>query len=288
MRRYVRHYQVRPGAPVSSRPTASAGEVVLSGLTDRHWRLLGVLAEQPGLNTGQIATLLFGSRPAAVRHLGVLVAAGLVWRFVYREDPTHLAHYEASTAGLSALAARLREAGRAVPVGLGRTFAEQPVVNELLTGLAATGQASGGTAWLHGWRRGVDTAMWLHGLGISLVQPRGYGVWIEHGRAVRFLLHVDDNPPIPLGYTEALRISDTVHGYRDCPHGIPASCLLMIAATTEREDEFLTDLIADPLPLPVAVTTADRLHAADDVSGPIWAMPGSAGLVAMIDTTPGD
>lgn len=287
MRRYVRHYQVRPGAAVSSRPTASSGAVALSGLTERHWRLLGVLAEQPGLNTGQIATLLFGSRPAAVRHLSALVAAGLVWRFVYREDPTHLAHYEASTAGLGALAARLHEAGRTVPVELGRTSAEQPVVNELLTGLVATARASGGAALLHGWRRGVDTAVWLHGLGVSLVQPRGYGVWIQHGRAVRFLLHVDDNPPIPLGYTEPLRISDTLHGYRDCPHGIPASCLLMIAATAEREQQLLTDLSADPLPLPVAVTTADRLHSADDASGPIWAMPGTGHLVPLIDTTPG-
>jgi hypothetical protein len=118
-------------------------------------------------------------------------------------------------------------------------------------------------------------------------KPRGYAVWIQNGRAVRFLLHVDDNPPIPLGDTEALRISDTLHGYQDCPQGIPASCLLMIAATTEREDQFLTDLIADPLPLPVAVTTADRLHTAADVSGPIWAMPGTGGLVALIDTTPG-
>jgi hypothetical protein len=61
----------------------------------------------------------------------------------------------------------------------------------------------------------------------------------------------------------------------------------MIAATAEREQQLLTDLTADPLPLPVAITTADRLHAAADASGPIWAMPGTGHLVPLIDTTPG-
>jgi DNA-binding MarR family transcriptional regulator len=284
---YRRRYQVRPGAPVSQRPTAVSGTVVPRGLTGRHWRLLGLLAEQPALNTGQVAGLLFGSRPAAVRHLSALVAAGLVWRFVYQEDPTHLAHYEASTAGLTALTERLHEASRPIPAGLGQTFAEQSVVNELLTRLVSAARASSGTAWLHGWRRGVDTALWLHGLGVSLVQPRGYAVWMQHGRAVRFLLHVDDNPPIPFGQTEALRVIDTLYGYRDCPHGIPASCLLMIAATAEREHQLLADIAEDPLPLPVAVTTLDRLHTAADPSEPIWALSGSGDLVALIDTTPG-
>ena len=50
----------------------------MHGLGERHWSLLALLAEHGALHTGQVVTLLFGSRPAAVRHLGVLARAGLV------------------------------------------------------------------------------------------------------------------------------------------------------------------------------------------------------------------
>jgi hypothetical protein len=95
--------------------------VQVHGLGERHWELLGLLAEHGALHTGQVTTLLFGSRPAAVRHLAALTRAGLVWRFVHDNDPTHLAYYQASTDGILALQERLARAGRAAPPALGAT-----------------------------------------------------------------------------------------------------------------------------------------------------------------------
>jgi hypothetical protein len=197
----ARRYQVPPGQSPLYPPLPTPGEVDLHGVGEQHWQLLGLLAVYAVLDTGQVAELMFGSRPAAVRHLGVLVKAGLVWRFVFSNDTAHRAHYEASPNGVRLLAQRLHRAGLPVRVSLGREHRDQFEVNEFLLGLTRAARASDGAAWLYGWRRGADVVAWFHRFGIGWVQPRAAGVWLQDGRTVRFLLHVDDDTPAPLSET---------------------------------------------------------------------------------------
>lgn len=110
------------GGPPPNRP----GGADLHGLGPRHWALLELLAEHGALHTGQVTALLFGSPPAAVRHQRALLRAGLVWRFVYHDDPTHLAFYEASIDGATALQDRLQDHGRPVRTALGRPRPRSP------------------------------------------------------------------------------------------------------------------------------------------------------------------
>src|SRR5262245_25457125 len=124
-----RRYQVGPDESRYAPPVRRPGGVQVHGLGERHWSLLGLLAEHGTLHTQQVVTLLFGSRPAAVRHLGVLLRAGLVCRFVYDDDPSHLAYYEASTDGVTVLQERLRHTGNPVPAVLGQPAPGQMLIN---------------------------------------------------------------------------------------------------------------------------------------------------------------
>lgn len=133
----ARQYRVGPNESPYAPPARSSNGVQVHGLGERHWSLLGLLAEHGALHTQQVVTMLFGSRPAAVRHLGVLARAGLVWRFVYDDDPSHLAYYEASTDGVTVLEERLRRSGHAVPPVLGQPVVGYMMINDFFTGLAA-------------------------------------------------------------------------------------------------------------------------------------------------------
>jgi hypothetical protein len=284
-----RRYIARPGQLATQRPEQSANGVDLHGLGPRHWDLVALIAAYAVLDTNDVAELMFGSRPAAARHLTVLVRAGLVWRFVHSTDPSHRAHYEVSTDGVRLLAERLHQAGQPVPIKLAGAHADQYLVNDLLIGLNRTAQASQGRYWLYGWRRGVDVAAWLHGRGVSGVQPRAAGVWLQDGRAVRFLLHVDDDTPAPLSSTPAPHPARALDGYRHSRAGVPASCILVLLPTRSRESDLHNKLLNAPLPVPVATATFDRFEMAEDASAPIWTPTGDATqLVRLIDTAETD
>ncbi|MBL7261361.1 hypothetical protein JKJ07_44455 [Actinoplanes sp. LDG1-01] len=227
------------------------------------------------LDTWQVAELMFRSRPSAVRHLRVRIQAGLVWRFVHDNDSTHMAHYEVSATGVRLLAGRLHSAGLAVPVALGREHRDQFEVNEFLVGLTRAARASAGSAWLYGWRRGEDVTVWLFRLGISGVQPGAAGVWLQDGRALRFLLHVDEDHVRAGAETSAPRPVDALSGYR-AASGVPAGCVLLLCPTDLREQQAHEDLAADSLPVPVATTSIDRWAKAPDPSGPIWTVTGQS------------
>jgi hypothetical protein len=258
--------------------------VQVHGLGERHWSLLALLAEHGALHTGQVVTLLFGSRPAAVRHLGVLARAGLVWRFVYDDDPSHLAYYEASTDGVTALEQRLRRSGRTVPAVLGQPVAGQLLINDFFTGLAAEARTDL-RGCLYRWWRAADTAAWLRGYGVSKVRPRAYGVWIEDGTVVRFLLHVDHGAePKPLSGDPAPPPSQGLAGYRLAARGVPATAVLVVHARPEREADLHRELADAPVPVPVATCTVDRLYAAPSAADAIWNVAGADDtLVRLID-----
>jgi hypothetical protein len=154
-----------------------------------------------------------------------------------------------------------------------------------MIGLTRTARTSNGRAWLYGWRPGADVVAWLRRLGISWVQPRAAGVWLQDGRAVRFLLHVDDETPAPLSGDPAPPAAHALRGYHRT--AVPATCLLLLCATALREEQLHEDLAAEPLPVPVAATTLDRLYTTKDLSGPIWTVtaPATGGMVRLVDVT---
>lgn len=268
----ARQYRVGPGESPYGPPVRRPGGVQVHGLGERHWSLLELLAEHGALHTGQVVTLLFRSRPAAVRHLGVLARAGLVWRFVYDDDPSHLAYYEASTDGVTVLEERLRRSGHAVPPVLGQPVAGHLLINDFFTGLAADAR-TGERGCLYRWRRAADTAAWLRGYGLSGVRPRAYGVWIEDGIVVRFLLHIDDAEPKPWSGDPAPPPAEGLAGYRLAARGVPATAVLVIHARPEREAALHRELTA--VPVPVATCTMDRLYTTRSAAEAIWNVAGA-------------
>jgi hypothetical protein len=280
----ARQYRVGPNESPLQPPARRPGGAQLHGLGERHWSLLGLLAEHGALNTGQVVTLLFGSRPAAVRHLGVLFRAGLVWRFVYDNDPSHLAYYEASTDGVTALEERLRRSGHTVPPMLGQATAGYMMINDFFTALAAEARTDQ-RGCLYRWRRAADTAALLRGYGVSGVRPRAYGVWIEAGVAVRFLLHLDDDEePKPLSGDPAPPPAEGLAGYRLAARGVPATAVLVVHPMPEREAVLHRELADAPVPVPVATCTLDRLYAAPSAADAIWNVAGADGtFVRLID-----
>ncbi|WP_432824739.1 replication-relaxation family protein [Dactylosporangium sp. CA-092794] len=262
----ARHSRLRPHwsmPPV----TAAQRDAALHALGPRHWALLGLLAEHGVLDTSQVTRLLFDSRPTAVRHLGTLVRAGLVGRFVYGTDRTHLASYEATAAGLRAVEQRLRQQGRPVPAMLGREPSE---VNEFFARLAAAPQGH-----LYRWRRRVDTVTWLGDHDIRGVRPQAYGVWVEQGVAVRFLLHVDHHEPSPSAETPPPPPARALAGYRDVPRGVPVTAILVLARSAVREHELHQALAVAALPVTVAATTWSRYGQAVSPAEAIWSVAGA-------------
>jgi DNA-binding MarR family transcriptional regulator len=278
----VRRYAVGPQENSLQPPARRRGDAQLHGLGPRHWAVLSVLAEHGVLHTGQVTTLLFGSRPAAARHLGALARAGLVWRFVHDDDPRHVAFYELSAAGAQALTARLREAGRAVPVALGRPGPGEFVVNEFFVGLAAQAREDR-RCELFRWRRALEAAVWLREHGVPMVTPSAYGVWIEDGRAVRFVLHVERAEVAALSGRAAPSQVGVLAGYRRASRGVPVTAVLVLCPTTEQETGVRRGLAAAPLPVTVGTTTLDRLYQASSAAEAIWTVTGREGLLRLAE-----
>lgn len=280
----ARRYAVGPQESPLQPPARRSGDAQLHGLGPRHWAVLSVLAEHGVLHTGQVTTLLFGSRPAAARHLGALARAGLVWRFVHDDDPRHVAFYELSAAGAQALTGRLREAGRAVPVALGRPGPGEFVVNEFFVGLAAHA-GKDPRCGLFRWRRALEAAAWLREHGVAEVRPSAYGVWIEGGRAVRFVLHVEHTAAAGAlsGLAAPPEADVLLGGYRRAPRGVPVAAVLVLCPSVEREVEVRRGVAAAPLPVTVGTATLDRLFDASSAAEAIWAVAGGEGLFRLAE-----
>ncbi|OHX03897.1 hypothetical protein BFV98_13310 [Micromonospora sp. WMMB235] len=105
--------------------------------------------------------------------------------------------------------------------------------------------------------------MWLRERDMAHLRADGYGVWLEDGRCVRYLAHVD---PGPVGDAIAEREQSTaglggvLAGYRRTDPVVPVCAVLVIARDAAREANLLADLMSRPLRAPVAVTTVDLLH----------------------------
>ncbi|MBQ0994769.1 hypothetical protein KBX08_32435 [Micromonospora sp. H61] len=105
--------------------------------------------------------------------------------------------------------------------------------------------------------------MWLRERGLAHLRADDYGVWLEDGRCLRFLVHVD---PGPVGGAIGERERSTaglgavLAGYRRTDPFVPVGAVLVIAHDAAQEANLLADLMNRPLRAPVAVTTADLLH----------------------------
>lgn len=92
----------------------------------------------------------------------------------------------------------------------------------------------------------LDTSVWLRERDLAYLRADGYGVWLEDGRCLRFLVHVD---PGPVGDAVAERERSTaglggvLAGYRRTDPVVPVGVVLVIAQDAAREANLLADLV---------------------------------------------
>lgn len=105
--------------------------------------------------------------------------------------------------------------------------------------------------------------MWLRERRLAHLRADGYGAWVEDGRCLRFLVHVD---PGPVGEVIAEHERSTaglgavLAGYRRTDPIVPVGAVLVLARDAAREANLLADLADRPLRAPIAATTVDLLH----------------------------
>ncbi|ADL44775.1 MULTISPECIES: hypothetical protein [Micromonospora] len=170
--------------------------------------------------------------------------------------------YRITKQGTELLARDLAVSGRLVPLHLGQR--QWGAVHYLLfLALLAVSRQDPGRCGLFQWSATLDTSVWLRERDMAHLRADGYGVWLEDGRCVRYLAHVD---PGPVGDAIAEREQSTaglggvLAGYRRTDPVVPVCAVLVIARDAAREANLLADLMSRPLRAPVAVTTVDLLH----------------------------
>ncbi|GAA2718678.1 hypothetical protein GCM10010429_43460 [Micromonospora olivasterospora] len=98
---------------------------------------------------------------------------------------------------------------------------------------------------------------------LAHLRADGYGVWLEDGRCLRFLVHVDSGP---VGDAVAERekrssgLGGLLAGYRRTDRAVPVGAVLVIAQDAEREEQMLADLGREPLRARIAVTRREMLY----------------------------
>jgi hypothetical protein len=231
-------------------------------LTPRRWRILSFLALHGSATTSDMAVAVGVPRLTAHRDLTWLHAACLVSRERAAEDRAHAWWYRITGEATELLNRDLVASGRPVPLRLGQRHWGAAHYLLFLPLLAASRQDPG-RCGLFQWLAALDTSVWLRERDLAYLRADGYGVWLEDGRCVRFLVHVDLGP---VGEAIAEREQSTaglgavLAGYRSTDPVVPVGVVLVIARDAVREANLLADLVSRPLQAPVAVTTVDLLH----------------------------
>jgi hypothetical protein len=133
-----------------------------------------------------------------------------------------------------------------------------------------------GRCELFGWLTMMDTSVWLRQHNLAYLRADGHGVWLEDGRSLRFLVHVDPGPvgDVVVEHEElTYGVGAVLAGYRRTDPVVPVGSVLVIAQDAEREEQLLADLVRRPLRAPMATTTKDLL----DRYWPneqVWRVPG--------------
>jgi DNA-binding MarR family transcriptional regulator len=257
-------------------------------LSPRRWRILSLLALHGGATVRDVALVLGVARLTAQRDLAWLYQAGLVDRWRSNEDRTHTWIYDITPDGTGLLRETLIAAGRRVPLQLGhRTWGAADHL--LFLPLLEVSRRQPDRCAVFQWLTTLDTSVWLRGHDLAHLRADGFGVWLEGGHALRFLVHVD--PGLPGGaVTECERHTSVLDallaGYRRTDPAVPVGAVLIIANTPEREEHLLADLVERPVHAPIATTTKDLLYRYWP-NEPLWRVPGADGnRRRLIDLTP--
>ncbi|MFF0876460.1 MarR family transcriptional regulator [Micromonospora aurantiaca (nom. illeg.)] len=231
-------------------------------LSPRRWRILSFLALHGWATTSDIAVVAGVPRLTAHRDLTWLHSVGLVSRERSAEDRAHAWWYRITGEGTGLLDRDLVLSGRLVPLRFGQR--DWGAAHYLLfLPLLAVSRQDPARCWLFQWLTTLDTSAWLRERGLAHLRADGYGVWLQDGRCLRFLVHVD---PGPVGDVIAEREQPTaglggvLAGYRRTDPIVPVGAVLVIARDAVREVNLLADLGSRPLRAPIAVTTVELLQ----------------------------
>ncbi|MFF5177764.1 hypothetical protein ACFY2Q_07035 [Micromonospora sp. NPDC000316] len=231
-------------------------------LSPRRWRILSFLALHGWATTSDIAVAAGVPRLTAHRDLTWLHTMGLVGRERSAEDRAHAWWYRITGEGTELLDRDLVLSGRPVPLRLGQR--DWGAAHYLLfLPLLAVSRQEPARYGLFQWLTTLDTSVWLRERGLAHLRADGYGVWLQDGRCLRFLVHVD---PGPVGDVIAEREGSTaglgavLAGYRRTDPVLPVGVVLVIAQDAAREANLVADLVSRPLRAPIAITTVDLLH----------------------------
>ncbi len=244
-------------------------------LSPRRWRILSFLAQHGSASTLDVALICDVSRLTAHRDLVWLHEAGLVRREREAEDRTHTWWYEATADGADVLRRDLAASGQPVPLQLGRR-PPSAAGGLLFLPLVEVSRRNPGRCELFQWLATMETSAWLRQHDLAHLRADGYGVWLEDGRCLRFLVHVDRGP---VGDAVAEREKRTsglgglLAGYRRTDPVVPVGAVLIIAEDADREDQLLDDLVRAPLRALVATTVKAMLYR-HWPSEQVWRVPG--------------
>jgi DNA-binding MarR family transcriptional regulator len=228
-------------------------------LSPRRWKALSFLAVHGNMTVMLLADQTGVSRVTAHRDLAALYAAGLVERHCSVEDRTHTWVYSSTRAGNELVAQRLRAAGRPVPMQLERRYAD--LAHWLLfEPLVAVASRHPDRCRLLRWLPRMDTSVWLREHRLTGLRADSHGVWLQDGKVVRFLVHVES----ATGETTSRAaggelVLDMLAGYREHDGPVPVGAILLIMYDEGRESDIHGDLNTRPLQARFATTTVTML-----------------------------
>lgn len=230
-------------------------------LSPRRWRILSFLAQHASASTLDVALVCDVSRLTAHRDLAWLHESGLVRRERSKEDRTHTWWYEITAEGAEVVRGDLVASGRPVPLQLGRRLPSAADALLFLP-LVEVSRRNPGRCELFQWLATMETSAWLRQHDLAQLRADGYGVWLEDGRCLRFLVHVDRGAIGDVVAEHERRTSGLgglLTGYRRTDRVVPVGAVLMIVQDAEREEQLLADLARGPLRASTATTTINRL-----------------------------
>ncbi|MEV4120501.1 hypothetical protein [Micromonospora sp. NPDC049645] len=131
----------------------------------------------------------------------------------------------------------------------------------------------------------METSAWLRQHDLAQLRADGYGVWLQDGWCLRFLVHVDRGPigDVVAEYERpASGLGGLLGDYRRADRLVPVGAVLLIAQDAEREEGLQADLLRGPLPNVVATTTRPLLyrHWPDEQ---VWQVPGEGGRRCLVE-----
>ncbi|WP_422734139.1 DeoR family transcriptional regulator [Micromonospora sp. WMMD558] len=253
-------------------------------LSPRRWRILSYLAQHGSASTLDVALVCAVSRLTGHRDLVWLHETGLVRRERSPEDRTHTWWYGVTPEGTEVLRRALTASGRPVPLRLGQ---RPPGAADalLFLPLVEVSRRDPGRCELFQWLATMETSAWLRQHDLAQLRADGYGVWLQDGRCLRFLVHVDRGPigdVVAEHERPASGLGGLLAGYRRAGRLVPVGAVLLIAQDAEREERLRADLLHEPLRNAFATTTQQLLyrHWPDEQ---VWQVPGETGRRRLVE-----